>query len=136
MLDTITAARALFGLSIGFHIIFAVIGVGLPLFLLIIELLASRTGDEMYKQMAVRWHRRAETVGDVDREMVDRMLFEADCSVEEAEAIYKLTSLCTFDDRFVIPPMYREQAIEMIKDPHEYRRDAGFGFVGGPRRGL
>jgi nitrate reductase beta subunit len=88
------------------------------------------------KQMAVRWHRRAETVGDVDREMVDRMLFEADCSVEEAEAIYKLTSLCTFDDRFVIPPMYREQAIEMIKDPHEYRRDAGFGFVGGPRRGL
>ncbi len=57
MLDTITAARALFGLSIGFHIIFAVIGVGLRLFLLIIELLASRTGDEMYKQMAVRWAR-------------------------------------------------------------------------------
>jgi nitrate reductase beta subunit len=88
------------------------------------------------KQMAVRWHRRAETVGDVDRQVVDRMLREADCTAEEADAIYKLTALCTFDDRFVIPPMYREQAIEMIKDPHEHRTDAGFGFVGGPRRGL
>jgi nitrate reductase beta subunit len=88
------------------------------------------------KQMAVRWHRRAETVGDVDRALVDRMLLEANCSREEAEAIYKLTSLCTFEDRFVIPPMCREQAIEMMKDPHEHRTDAGFGFVGGPRRGL
>lgn len=88
------------------------------------------------KQMAVRWHRRAKTVGDVDRDMVDRMLREADCTAEEADAIYKLTALCTFEDRFVIPPMCREQAIEMIKDPHEQRSEAGFGFVGGPRRGL
>ena len=88
------------------------------------------------KQMAVRWHRRAETVGDVDRQLVDQMLREADCTPEEANAIYELTSLCTFEDRFVIPPMYREQAIEMIKDPHEHRTDTGFGFVGGPRRGL
>ena len=88
------------------------------------------------KQMAVRWYRRAETVGDVDRQVVDRMLREADCTREEADEIYQLTALCTFDDRFVIPPMYREQAIEMMKDPHEHRSEAGFGFVGGPRRGL
>ncbi len=87
------------------------------------------------KQMAVRWHRRAQTVGDVDRQLVDRILREADCSAEEADEIYKLTALCTFDDRFVIPPMYREQAIEMMKEPHEHRAEAGFGFVGGPRRG-
>lgn len=88
------------------------------------------------KQKAVRWHRRAETVGDIDRETADRVLREADCTREEADAIYELTSLCTFEDRFVIPPMHREQAIEMLKEPHEHRTDAGFGFVGGPRRGL
>ena len=64
------------------------------------------------------------------------MLYEANCTIEEAEEIYKLTSLCTFEDRFVIPPMHREQAIEMMKEPHEHRTDVGFGFVGGPQRGL
>ena len=90
----------------------------------------------MGKQLAVRWHRRAETVGDVDRATADRFLREANCTIEEAEAIYKLTSLCTFEDRFVIPPMYREQAIEMVKEPHEQRAESGFGFVGGLQRGL
>ena len=89
----------------------------------------------LIKQKAVRWHRRAVTVGDVSRELADRMLRDADCTIEEADAIYKLTTLCKFEDRFVIPPMYREQAIEMIKEPHEHRTEAGFGFVGGPRRG-
>ena len=60
----------------------------------------------------------------------------ANANEKEAEEIYKLTSLCTFEDRFVIPPMYREQAIEMMKDPHEHREETGFGFVGGPRRGM
>jgi len=64
------------------------------------------------------------------------MLREADCSVEEAEAIYKLTSLCTFEERFVIPPMHREQAIEMLEDPQEHKQGVGFGFLAGPRRGL
>jgi len=88
------------------------------------------------KQKAVRWHRRAVTVGDVDRETADRLLRQADCTAAEAEEIYKLTALCTFEDRFVIPPMHREQAIEMLKEPHEHKQEAGFGFVGGPRRGL
>jgi nitrate reductase beta subunit len=88
------------------------------------------------KQKAVRWHRRAVTVGDIDRATADRMLREADCTAEEAEAIYQLTSLCTFEDRFVIPPMYREQAVEMMKDPHEHRQSVGFGFSAGPTRGL
>jgi nitrate reductase beta subunit len=88
------------------------------------------------KQKAVRWHRRAETVGDISRETADRMLREANCTREEAEEIYKLTSLCTFEDRFVIPPMNREEAIEMMKEPHEHRAETGFGFVGGQQRGL
>ncbi|MBE7486838.1 MAG: nitrate reductase subunit beta [Candidatus Omnitrophica bacterium COP1] len=88
------------------------------------------------KQKAVRWYRRALTVGDVDRETAERMLREADCTAEEAEMIYQLTSLCTFEQRFVIPPMYREEAIEAMRDPLEAKQGAGFGFLSGPRRGL
>lgn len=88
------------------------------------------------KQKAVRLYRRALTVGDVDDESAARALREADCSVEEAEAIYRLTALCTFDDRFVIPPMHREEAIQMIEEPHGHRQSVGFGFTAGPKRGL
>ena len=88
------------------------------------------------KQKAVRWWRRALTVGDVEQATAARMLREADCTPEAADAIYRLTSLCTFEDRFVIPPAHREEAIEMMRDPHEHRQAAGFGFSAGPRRGL
>ncbi len=88
------------------------------------------------KQKAIRVYRRAVTVGDISMEVAEAMLREAECTVEQAEAIYKLTSLCTFDDRFVIPPMHREEAIEMMKDPHEHKAETGFGFVEGPQRGL
>jgi nitrate reductase beta subunit len=88
------------------------------------------------KQKAVRWYRRALTVGDMSMETAERMLHEADCTAAQAEAIYRLTSLCTFEQRFVIPPMQREEAIEMMADPLEYKQSAGFGFLAGPRRGL
>jgi len=88
------------------------------------------------KQKAVRWYRRAVTVGDVTMEEAEQKLRQADCTVEEAEAIYRLTSLCTFQDRFVIPPAHREEAIEMLEDPAEHKQNAGFGFLSGPRRGL
>ncbi len=88
------------------------------------------------KQKAVRWYRRALTVGDVKMETARRMLAEADCSLEEAEAIYRLTSLCTFEDRFVIPPMHREEALQMMEDPLEHKASTGFGFVSGPHRGM
>jgi nitrate reductase beta subunit len=87
------------------------------------------------KQMAIRMHRREVTVGDIDSEMVARMLREADTTKEEADEIYKLTALCTFEERFVIPPAHREEAIEMMKDPLEHKRSAGFGFLAAPKRG-
>ena len=88
------------------------------------------------KQKSVRWYRRAVTVGDVTLETAERMLKEADCTIQEAQAIYELTSLCTFEQRFVIPPAHREEAIEAMKDPQEHKQGAGFGFLSGPRRGL
>ena len=88
------------------------------------------------KQKAVRWYRRFKTVGDVDEQTAMRMLQEADCSPEEAESIYQLTSLCSFEDRFVIPPMHREEAIQMMRDPLEHKQSVGFGFISGPKRGM
>ncbi|MBT4496317.1 MAG: nitrate reductase subunit beta [Gemmatimonadetes bacterium] len=87
------------------------------------------------KEMAIRHYRRALTVGDVDLEGAKKLLLEADCSVEAADEIYRLTSLCTFEDRFVIPPAHREEAIEMTRDPLEYKQSVGFGFREEPTRG-
>ena len=66
----------------------------------------------------------------------EHMLREADSSPEEAEAIYRLTSLCRFEDRFVIPPAHREQAMEMMGDPRERQNSVGFGFLTGLGRGM
>ncbi len=90
----------------------------------------------LQKQKAVRWWRRAVTVGDVSLDEAERMLRLSDCTPQEAEAIYRLTSLCTFADRFVIPPAHREKAIAMLEDPLEHKQSVGFGFLAGPRRGL
>jgi nitrate reductase beta subunit len=79
-------------------------------------------GDEspirhaLRKEIAVRASRRAATVGDVNRAEVDRLLREADCSDDEADAIYRLTTLATVADRFVVPPAFREQAVEMLQE--------------------
>jgi nitrate reductase beta subunit len=100
---------------------------------------AGHQGKVVYalkKQKAVRTYRRAKTVGDITMDIAEKMLREADCTVEEAEGIYKLTSLCTFEERFVIPPMHREEAIEMMRDPQEHKTSVGFGFMEAPQRGL
>ena len=87
------------------------------------------------KQLAVRHWRRAVTTGDIDLDKAKRILAEADCTVEQAEAIYHLTSLAPFDDRFVIPPMHREEAIELLEDPLEAKGFEGFGMRARPERG-
>ena len=98
-------------------------------------------GDEnvvrnaLKKQKSVRMYRRHVTVGDIDASIIDQALKEADCSREEAEAIYRLTSLSTFNERFVIPPANREEAISMIRDPLEQKHEVGFGFLKNARRG-
>ena len=53
-----------------------------------------------------------------------------------ADEIYRLTSLANFDDRFVIPPAHREEAIEMLESVFEEKGAAGFGFRMAPERGL
>ncbi|HLV01896.1 MAG TPA: nitrate reductase subunit beta, partial [Acidobacteriota bacterium] len=99
---------------------------------------AGNSGKVRYvlkKQMAVRTYRRAVTVGDVSMEKAEQMLIEAGSTIEEAEAIYKLTSLARLEDRFVIPPAHREEAVEMMADPLDHKRETGFGFRKPPERG-
>ncbi len=48
-------ARFLFGLTMGFHIIFAVLSVGIPLMMLAAEIMYQRTKDKHYALMAKRW---------------------------------------------------------------------------------
>jgi cytochrome bd ubiquinol oxidase subunit I len=58
-MDQVLSARALMGISLGFHIIYATIGVGLPLLLMLAEAVALRTGDESYRDLARSWVRPA-----------------------------------------------------------------------------
>lgn len=54
-MDNLTAAREQMALSLTFHIIFAVLGVGLPWLLLFVEHRAIVTGDPVWKALARRW---------------------------------------------------------------------------------
>ncbi|MEK7257993.1 MAG: nitrate reductase subunit beta, partial [Bacteroidota bacterium] len=98
-------------------------------------------GDEerikavLKKLWAVRIHRRNVTVGDIPAEKAERTLREAGLDAPTADAIYKLTSLAKFDERFVIPPAHREQAIEMLEFTGDTKGSVGFGFKEKAERG-
>ncbi len=92
--------------------------------------------DKLKKLMAVRIYRRYKTVGDVTKEKSDRALAEVNLTEDDAENIYYLTSLAKFDDRFVIPPAHREEAIEMMESTADTKGSTGFGFTEEPFRGL
>jgi cytochrome d ubiquinol oxidase subunit I len=53
------AARSQMALSLGFHIIFAEIGIALPLMMVLAEWRWRRTGDDVYLQLAKRWSKGA-----------------------------------------------------------------------------
>ncbi|MCP3927729.1 MAG: nitrate reductase subunit beta [Bacteroidetes bacterium] len=99
-------------------------------------------GDEdkikmvLKKLMAVRMHRRSVTVGDIDASKVEKALSGADMTAEQADRIYEMTSLAKFDERFVIPPSHREQAIEMLEFTGDTKGSIGFGFKENAERGL
>lgn len=54
-METLTAARAQMEVSLGFHMIFAALGIGMPLLLLIAEGLWLKTGQEHYRELARQW---------------------------------------------------------------------------------
>jgi nitrate reductase beta subunit len=89
------------------------------------------------KLIAVRYYKRAEGLGDVAPDVARRVLREAGLTAEEAEAIYALTTLATFEQRFVLPPTQREESLEDLGygAPEMCRGETGFGLVQIVRRG-
>ncbi|WP_322906207.1 cytochrome ubiquinol oxidase subunit I [Paenibacillus campi] len=57
MIDTVLWSRLVTGLTLSFHVIFATIGVALPLMIAIAELVGIRKQDYHYTLMAKRWTR-------------------------------------------------------------------------------
>jgi cytochrome d ubiquinol oxidase subunit I len=55
--DNASLARATMGTSLGFHIVFAVLGVGMPLLMCVAEGLALRRNDKTWMELARRWSR-------------------------------------------------------------------------------
>ncbi len=54
-MSDLLAARTQMALSLGFHIIFAEIGIAMPLMMVLAEWRYHRTGDDVYLQLAKRW---------------------------------------------------------------------------------
>lgn len=92
--------------------------------------------EVMKRLMAVRLHRRGVTVGDLESAEITTAMQETGIDAETADAIYRLTSLATFDERFVIPPAHREESIEMLESTADVKGNTGFGFKERPARGL
>jgi len=90
--------------------------------------------DVYRKLFAVRLHMRSEKVGNIPAEEVERVLTRAGVTGDEAEAIVRLTAKPTFQERFVIPPLARELAIEPVVDPFTRKREGGFGYREAPER--
>jgi len=86
--------------------------------------------------MAVRLWRRYKTVGDVTEDKAKTALKATGLTPRKAEDLYYLTSLAKFDDRFVIPPAHREQAIEMLEFTGDAKGATGFGIKNPAKRGM
>ncbi len=54
-MSDLLAARLQMAISLGFHILFAVAGMAMPLLMVIAEACYLRTGKELYRQLAQRW---------------------------------------------------------------------------------
>ena len=90
---------------------------------------------EVYRKLhAVRVHMRAQKVGNIPDEEVSAALAAGSTYPEEAEAIFRLTSMPTFKERFVLPPLARELQIEASEDPFSRKQESGFGFRRAPER--
>lgn len=54
-LSSLEAARMQMAVSLGFHIVFAALGIGMPVMMLVAEFRANRTGDAVWMALTRRW---------------------------------------------------------------------------------
>ena len=86
------------------------------------------------KLIAVRVLMRSQRAGDVPEAEVKEALERGATTPEEVEAIFRLTSLPTYEERFVVPPMAREVAVDETTGAYAHKQGAGFGFRKAPSR--
>ncbi|MEK7679052.1 MAG: nitrate reductase subunit beta, partial [Deltaproteobacteria bacterium] len=84
--------------------------------------------ESLKKQMAARLYRRQQRIGDVGEAAVKTALSATGLTPHDCDEIYKLVSLATYQERFVIPETHRET--KSTVDPrtmYEKRGTVGFG---------
>src|SRR5687767_15286947 len=54
-MSDLLAARSQMAMSLAFHIIFAVVGIGMPVLMVVAERRWQKTGDRIYLELARRW---------------------------------------------------------------------------------
>jgi nitrate reductase beta subunit len=98
-------------------------------------------GDEhpvrksLRKMLAVRLYMRRKLVeGEVDQATI-ALMADAGVSTADAEAIYRLTTQPTLEERFVLPPYHREMSVEAWHDPLAHKGETGLGYLQTPARG-
>ncbi|MDH3518148.1 MAG: nitrate reductase subunit beta [Acidimicrobiia bacterium] len=87
------------------------------------------------KMLAVRIYKRRQSVDGVIDEATLALLESAGTNPDEVEAIYRLTTLPTIEERFVLPPYHREMSVESLGDPLAHKGATGVGYLEPPRRG-
>ena len=83
----------------------------------------------MKKLMAIRYYMRSLDLDDVDVVEISKALREGNTNPEEAEAIYRMTALPTVDERYVIPPLQREEVISTTCSPEMCKGCTGLGVT-------
>lgn len=99
---------------------------------------AGNTGEVetvMRKLAAVRAYKRGQELGDVDIDRVLSGLRGAGLTAEDAEDIYALTAIATVNERFVMPPIQREEAMPSSCDAEHCKGSCGLGTTSVPERG-
>ncbi len=80
------------------------------------------------KLMAVRHYKRWQNVRDLPENEVHKILREAQTTAEEVEEIYRMTALPTQYQRYVLPPLQREEAVQNSCDPEICKGCSGFSL--------
>ncbi len=91
--------------------------------------------EVMRKLMAVRYYKRSMELDDLDLVEISKILREGKTNPQEADEIYALTALPTVHERFVLPPLQREEAIQESCNPEMCRGCTGLGLSQSPDRG-
>ena len=62
-MSDLLAARSQMAMSLAFHIVFAVVGMAMPLLMVIAEAMYRRTGEKVWLELAKRWSKGTAILG-------------------------------------------------------------------------